>query len=137
MPHFDPRDLAKMPADMRDKQIAEWTKDAKDHWTVENEELVNDGHGAYLTTDEEFTDYEFLIDYKTVALADSGIYLKANPQVQIWDYTEEAKFSIGAAACGTIVRERLGKILLSWLTKRSVNGTVSRFARLVLAPAYG
>jgi hypothetical protein len=27
---------------------------------------------------------------------DSGIYLRGIPQVQIWDYTEEAKFKIGA-----------------------------------------
>ncbi len=96
MPHFDPRDLAKMSADAREKQISEWTADAKMHWRVDGDELVNDGHGAYLTTDEEFTDYEFLIDYKTVAKADSGIYLKTNPQVQIWDFTEESKFSLGA-----------------------------------------
>ncbi len=96
MPHFDPRDLAKMPKEMRDQKIAEWTEDAKKHWSVENEELVNDGHGAYLVTDEEYTDYELLIDYKTVPLADSGIYLKANPQVQIWDFTEKAKFNLGA-----------------------------------------
>lgn len=96
MPHFDPRDLAKMTPEIRAKQIAEWTEDSRKHWTVENEELVNDGHGAYLVTDGEYTDYELLIDYKTVPLADSGIYLKANPQVQIWDYTEEAKFNIGA-----------------------------------------
>ena len=51
MPHFDPRDLAKMPEDARAKQIADWTEDARKHWTVENEELVNDGHGAYLATD--------------------------------------------------------------------------------------
>jgi len=96
MPHFDPRDLAKMTPEIRAKQIAEWTEDSRKHWTVENQELVNDGHGAYLVTDGEYTDYELLIDYKTVPLADSGIYLKANPQVQIWDYTEEAKFNIGA-----------------------------------------
>lgn len=96
MPHFDPRDLARMPEEMRKKQITEWTNDAKQHWSVENGELVNDGHGAYLVTDEEFADYEMLIDYKTVPLADSGIYLKANPQVQIWDYTEESKFKLGA-----------------------------------------
>ena len=63
---------------------------------MENGELVNDGHGAYLTTDKEYTDYELLIDYKTVPKADSGIYLKENPQVQIWDYTEKAKFGLGA-----------------------------------------
>jgi hypothetical protein len=96
MPHFDPRDLAKMEPDARAKQIEEWTNDARLHWSVQNEELVNDGHGAYLVTDQEFTDYELLIDYKTVPKADSGIYLKANPQVQIWDSTEQEKFAIGA-----------------------------------------
>ena len=96
MPHYDPRELSKMSADARDKQIAEWTTDAKKHWSVKNEELINDGDGAYLTTDEEFTDYELMIDYKTVAKADSGIYLKANPQVQIWDYTDTEKFGIGS-----------------------------------------
>jgi hypothetical protein len=51
-------------------------------------ELVNDGKGAYLTTDKEFGDIELLIDYKTVPKADSGIYLRGTPQVQIWDSTE-------------------------------------------------
>lgn len=94
-PHFDPRELAKMSEEARTKQIAEWTEDARKHWSVENGELVNDGHGTYLTTDEEFTDYELLIDYKTVPKADSGIYLKANPQVQIWDIGNEEQFKNG------------------------------------------
>ncbi|MCA9061561.1 MAG: DUF1080 domain-containing protein [Planctomycetaceae bacterium] len=96
MPHFDPRKLAEMPEAERNAKLDEWNTDAAAHWSVENGELVNDGHGAYLVTDEEFTDYELLIDYKTVPLADSGIYLKATPQVQIWDFTEEAKFKLGA-----------------------------------------
>jgi hypothetical protein len=95
-PHFSPIKLAEMSAAERDSQIAAWTEDAKKHWSVENGELVNDGHGAYLVTDEQFTDYELHIDYKTVALADSGIYLKGTPQVQIWDYTETKKFPLGA-----------------------------------------
>lgn len=67
-----------------------------EHWTVEDGEIVNDGHGAYLTTEKEYGDYELWIDYKTVARADSGIYLRATPQVQIWDYTDESKFKLGA-----------------------------------------
>ena len=59
------------------------------HWRVENGELVNDGKGAYATTDREYGDIELLIEYQTVAKADSGIYLRGNPQVQIWDYTKE------------------------------------------------
>jgi hypothetical protein len=56
-----------------------------DHWNIENGELVNDGHGPYATSDEDFGDIEFLLEYKTVAKADSGIYLRGTPQVQIWD----------------------------------------------------
>ena len=96
MPHFDPRKLAAMSEEERSKAVAGWTEDAKKHWTVENGELVNDGHGAYLTTDKEFGDVELLIDYKTVPKADSGIYLRGTPQVQIWDSTDKSKFNMGA-----------------------------------------
>ena len=75
MPHFSPIKLAAMSKEERDAKVAEWTADSDLHWSVRNGELVNDGHGAYMTTDEEFGDYELLIDYKTVAQADSGIYL--------------------------------------------------------------
>jgi hypothetical protein len=66
------------------------------HWSVENGELVNDGHGTYATTTKQYGDMEFHIAYKTVAKADSGIYLRAVPQVQIWDTTDETKFKLGA-----------------------------------------
>ncbi|MDP7305762.1 MAG: DUF1080 domain-containing protein, partial [Pirellulaceae bacterium] len=82
MGHFDPRKLASMTDEERATKHATDLKDAQAHWSVENDELVNDGHGAYLTTDKEYGDIELLIDYKTVAKADSGIYLRANPQVQ-------------------------------------------------------
>lgn len=91
-PHFSPIKLAEMSDEERAAKIEGWTEDAKQHWTVEDGELVNDGSGAYLVTDEEFRDYELLIDYKTVPRADSGIYLKGTPQVQIWDYTDPAKY---------------------------------------------
>jgi hypothetical protein len=97
MPHFDPYKLAAMSAEEKAKKIEEWTADAKKHWTVENGDLVNDGFGAYLASDKDYGDYELWIDYKTVAKADSGIYLKANPQVQIWDSTKEGgKWNLGA-----------------------------------------
>ena len=91
-----PIEFAKLTEEERAAKIDGWAADTAKHWTVENGELVNDGFGPYLVTKEEFTDYELLIDYKTVPLADSGIYLKGNPQVQIWDYTESKKFGIGA-----------------------------------------
>ena len=91
-----PLDLAKLSPDESKAKFDKWDADAVKHWTVENGELVNDGHGAYLSTVEQFGDVEFLIDYKTVALADSGIYMKGLPQIQIWDSTEKSKFNLGA-----------------------------------------
>ncbi len=97
MGHFNPQKLAKMSKEARAKKHAADLADTRKHWTVDNGELVNDGHGVYLTTDKSYGDIEFLIDYKTVAKADSGIYLRASPQVQIWDYTKEGgKWGIGA-----------------------------------------
>ncbi len=95
--HFDPRQLWAMKDEDRAKKRAADLEDFEKHWTVENGELLNDGHGVYATTDKEYGDVEMLIEYKTVALADSGIYLRGNPQVQIWDYTKEGgKWNIGA-----------------------------------------
>jgi hypothetical protein len=97
MPHFDPYKLDAMKPDERKSQIEKWTDDAKKHWIVEKGELVNDGKGAYLTTEKDYSDIELLIEYKTVPKADSGIYLRASPQVQIWDYTKEGgKWNLGA-----------------------------------------
>jgi hypothetical protein len=94
--HFDPRKLKEMSEEERKEMFAKNQEDLKMHWRAENNELVNDGHGVYATTEKDYGDIELLIDYKTVPLADSGIYLRATPQVQIWDYTEQAKFPLGA-----------------------------------------
>ena len=93
---MSPQKLASLSGEERAQKIAAWTQDAKKHWSVENGELVNDGHGAFLTTDKDYGDIELLIEYKTVPKADSGIYLRASPQVQIWDYTDRSKFSMGS-----------------------------------------
>jgi hypothetical protein len=58
------------------------------HWRVEDEELVNDGKGLYLTTDKDYGDFELLVEYKALPEGDSGIYLRGVPQVQIWDSTK-------------------------------------------------
>jgi hypothetical protein len=59
------------------------------HWRVDNGELVNDGEGPYATTERDYGDIELLIEYRTVPKADSGVYLRGSPQVQIWDTTKE------------------------------------------------
>lgn len=67
------------------------------HWKVENGELINDGKGPFAATFEKFGDIDLALEYKTVAQADSGIYLRGSPQVQIWDTTKAGgKWDIGA-----------------------------------------
>jgi hypothetical protein len=73
----------------RDKLDRESIEDIHKHWRVEEGELVNDGTGKYLTTMKDYGDFELRLEYKTVAKADSGIYLRGHPQVQIWDTTKE------------------------------------------------
>ncbi len=93
----DPRKFTALDDDAQKKLIEEGQLAKAKFWRVEAGEIVNDGDGPYLTTLKDFQDFEFLIDYKTVAQADSGIYLKATPQVQIWDTTKEGgKWDIGA-----------------------------------------
>jgi hypothetical protein len=97
MPHQDPYQWAGMEESERAAKVAAWNDEVARHWTVADGAIVNDGNGPYLTTEKHYRNFDLWIDYKTVAQADSGIYLKANPQVQIWDYTKEGgKWDIGA-----------------------------------------
>ena len=97
MESFSPRKMQAMSDDDMSSLKEKLRESTIQHWTVENGELVNDGAGPYLTTDQNFRDYELKLEYKTVSKADSGIYLKATPQVQIWDFTEAGgKWNIGA-----------------------------------------
>ncbi len=91
-PHLDPR---KWP-DTTDEQREQWNADRDEHWTVQDGAIVNDGHGVFLTSDREYGDIELRIEYKTIPKADSGIYLRGSPQVQIWDSTNEQQFELGA-----------------------------------------
>ena len=92
----DPRVYLSLDSEALSKKKQASLEDIKKHWKLENGEIINDGHGLYLTTEKNYGDIEFLVDYRTVPKADSGIYLRGNPQVQIWDFTEEAKFALGS-----------------------------------------
>lgn len=95
--HHDPDALAALPATALARLRAEDDASVAKHWRVVGGELVNDGEGAFLTSDAEFGDAEYELEYRTVARADSGIYLRGTPQVQIWDVTEAGgKWKIGA-----------------------------------------
>ncbi len=92
----DPRVYMALPDDefaqKRDSSLA----DIRAHWRVENGELVNDGHGLFLTSGKFYGDFELLLQYKALPLGDSGVYLRGCPQVQIWDHTNPKELKNGA-----------------------------------------
>ncbi len=93
----NPESWINLPEEDLAQKRANSLTDIQKHWRVENQELVNDGKGLYLTTIQNFSDFELQLEYKTVPLADSGIYLRGYPQVQIWDTTEAGgKWRFGA-----------------------------------------
>jgi hypothetical protein len=56
-----------------------------EHWKVGQGEITYDGKGSSLPTEQEYADFELHVDWRIEKGGDSGIYLRARPQVQIWD----------------------------------------------------
>ncbi len=95
--HEDPRRLKAMKAEDRAEKQRRDNKDLTEHWRAEDNQIVNDGHGVYLTTVKDYGDFELLLDWKMVVPgADSGIYLRGSPQVQIWDPHNKEESENGA-----------------------------------------
>lgn len=67
------------------------------HWSVVDGVLTYDGKGQSLCTDKDYGDFEMYIDWKIPPGADSGLYLRGTPQVQIWD-PWDPRVKPGAAA---------------------------------------
>ena len=86
---LNPHSVTKLKGDKREAALKKMRDEFADHWRVEKDELVNVGTGPYANTDENLGDIELLIEFKTVGGADSGIYLRGTPQVQIWDKNQK------------------------------------------------
>jgi len=99
---FNGKDLANWQAlaPMRDRDYAKWSKlspedkaaeqkKANDeilkHWFVQDGVLIHDGMGTSLQTIRDYGNIELYVDWKIGPKGDSGVYLRATPQVQIWD----------------------------------------------------
>ncbi|MBP7933666.1 MAG: DUF1080 domain-containing protein [Phycisphaerae bacterium] len=95
--HTNPYDMAKWSGEERREKQAAANDDMGKHWRVEAGQIINDGHGVYLTTEQDYGDIELLVDWNMmVPNADSGIYLRGSPQVQIWDPTNKEVWPLGA-----------------------------------------
>jgi len=55
------------------------------HWKAEEGVLSYDGKGQNLVTAKDYGNFELFVDWKIKKKGDSGIYLRGQPQVQIWD----------------------------------------------------
>jgi len=96
-PNDNPSKRARLSAADRAEAQAKADRRMREHWQVENGALKFDGKGDSLCTlRDDYGDFELLVDWKIPAKADSGIYLRGSPQVQIWDYTNEGQFQHGA-----------------------------------------
>lgn len=93
--HTDPYEIAKWSEQERKEKQAAADADMRQHWKVENGEIVNDGHGVFLTTEKDYRDFELIVDWKMTPKTDSGIYLRGCPQVQIWDSNNEVNDKTG------------------------------------------
>lgn len=80
----------KTPDDLK-KAITAANKKHLGHWTIDKGILSYDGKGFSLQTAKDYGNFELLLDWKIEKKGDSGLYLRGNPQVQIWDSESLAK----------------------------------------------
>jgi hypothetical protein len=91
-PNDNPIKRAALTPEQRAAAQKEADENMRAHWSVKDGVLVFDGKGRSLATAKDYADFEMLVDWKIPARADSGIYLRGSPQVQVWDpHTQPTK----------------------------------------------
>ena len=72
------------------KDLLAWKNaDKQPEWKIEDGLIHYTGKGgANLKTAKNYKDFEMYVDWKITKGGDSGIYLRGQPQVQIWDNEE-------------------------------------------------
>jgi hypothetical protein len=66
------------------------------HWQVKGGVLTYDGKGQSLQTAKDYGDFELWVDWRIEKNGDSGIYLRGNPQVQVWDPDSPTAKGVGS-----------------------------------------
>jgi hypothetical protein len=83
-----PEELARMQKEANEKYLP--------HWQVQDGILTYDGKGQSLQTAKDYGDFELYVDWRIDKDGDSGIYLRGNPQVQIWDPNSKTAAGVGS-----------------------------------------
>jgi len=73
----------------------------REHWSVKDGILIYDGKGQSLQTIKDYGDFEFFVDWKILPKGDSGIYLRGQPQVQIWETNSSAVANVDGKYVGS------------------------------------
>lgn len=89
----DPPARAKMSPEELAAEQAKADQRMRDHWKVQNGEIIYDGKGDNLCTLKDYGDFEMLVDWRIPPKGDSGIYLRGSPQVQIWEPESPGHFN--------------------------------------------
>ena len=84
--NIDMRQRATLPKEKQDALVKQRTKVALENWTVKDGVIMCSGKGGVsLQTTKDYGNFELMVDWKIEKKGDSGIYLRGQPQVQIWD----------------------------------------------------
>jgi hypothetical protein len=75
------------------KDLTGWEPDnpSENHWTVQNNELVNEKPGANIRCNRKLSDFKLHIEYNCPQEGNSGIYLRGRYEVQV-EYAKNDKF---------------------------------------------
>jgi hypothetical protein len=110
---FNGKDLAnwqglidlKARAAIKPEELAAKQKEANDkilpHWSVKDGILIYDGKGNSLQTAKDYCNFELMVDWKIGPKGDSGIYLRGQPQVQIWEPEASASAKVDGKYVGS------------------------------------
>jgi len=86
--HTTMAERAKQKPEDLDKLQSDRTKAALEQWSVQDGAIhltPPKKGGVSLVTDKDYGDFELMLDWKIEKNGDSGLYLRGQPQVQIWD----------------------------------------------------
>lgn len=83
MARFDPYQLATLSEEERKAKFDKWTEEARQHWKVDNGELITDGKGVSLATDKNYGDIELRIEFKRTPTAEGAILLRGASEVKL------------------------------------------------------
>ena len=82
---IDIKRRATLTEEQRKEEQAKADEKMRAHWSVKDGILVFDGKGDSLQSAKDYGNFELYVDWRIQKEGDRGIYLRGNPQVQIWD----------------------------------------------------